>query len=321
MLAESELSLSPSPDLSRLPISSVRGEVDEARGGVEEARGGVEEVDRVEEGTDGQETLSQDLDKTLTPSRAEVGEKEGETGEAGQSLAAGVLFSDDEEWESFSHGSPPRHQGRRQSGREGLESENVSSKSPSPWSSPVKREPLDGGGRAVSSTPLLPVPQLQLQQPERQRRNHCQDQPAGSPSQPTAAGSTEPSAEWREGRLGSASSLPPHPSALAAQLFPALRQERERVLHEQRQYSLPQPAGDKTTPTIQPSETTPTTQPSEPELRDKLSQLETEIERFRAMNARLEKQGREKEQVSGARGLWLPGTTVGSLWHRRVWSS
>ena len=43
--------------------------------------------------------------------------------------------------------------------------------------------------------------------------------------------------------------------------------------------------------------TTPPRYPSEPEVREKLCQLETEIERFRTLNSKLEQQNKEKEQV------------------------
>lgn len=214
---------------------------------------------KCKEGVDGREgEESQDLDKTLTPSQSDVRET-GEVEEAvvrvaGQSLAAGLVFSDEEEWESFSHGSPLPDQPRHQDEEEGKDT-------PSPWSSPVKDEP-----HVISSTPLCttppPQPQLQLTQ--------AQLPPSGNSAEP-----------------------PPPPSALAARLFPGLRREREHVLLQQRQERLPHPSSNETPPSV----ATPRHYPSEPELRDKLCELETEIERFRVMNARLEQQRKEKEQV------------------------
>lgn len=209
-----------------------------------------------EEEADGRESPCQDLDKTLTPSQTDVRQTV-EVGEAvvRQSLAAGLVFSDEEEWESFSHGSPLPSPNRHEQERmiEGTDTR----------CSPVRTDP-----QVMASTPLSTTPPPQSQpQPE----PHVAP-PAGTSPETK----TDP--------------LPPPPSALAARLFPALRQERERVLFQQRQESLPQPAGDETP-------ATPPRYPSEPELRDKLCELETEIERFRVMNSRLEQQSKEKEQV------------------------
>ena len=234
------------------------------------------------------ESSSQDLDKTLTPSQKDVGETE-LVGGAGQSLAAGLVFSDEEEWESFNHGSPPN---QRREKEKGGEERSVSSGSPSPWVSPLRGEQLDSGGKAVVSTPLStsPPPPHQPQQ----SLGECEPRQQHSPHnvRDTVTSTVAPLVGSVENRT-ELPLPPPPPSALAARLFPALRQERERILLQQKKQNLPQPADDKTTPTA----TTPPSYPSEPELRDKLGQLETEIERFRVMNSKLEKQSREKEQV------------------------
>ena len=221
-----------------------------------------EEEEEEEEEAAGRESPHQDLDKTLTPSQTDVRQM-GEVGEAlvrgaGQSLAAGLVFSDEEEWESFSHGSPLPSPNHKQEGLvEGKDTR----------CSLVRTDPEV----VVTSTPLSTSPPPQPQPQETQAEPHVAP-PAGT------------SPETKK------DPLPPPPSALAARLFPALRQERERVLLQQRQENLPQPASDETP-------TTPPRYPSEPELRDKLCELETEIERFRVMNSRLEQQSKEKEQV------------------------
>jgi hypothetical protein len=195
---------------------------------------------------------SPDLDKTLTPSQTEGGVK-------GQSLAAGIVFSDEEEWESFSHGSPPPPSSQQE--EQMRVGERDSGTSPA----------LSMKPKPVSSTPLSTSPA-----PEESGQDHRQH--TGTET-PVPDSSVEPLP-------------PPPPSALAARLFPALRRERERMLLQQKQWTVPQPAAEKTTPTV----ATPP-HPSEPELREKLCELETEIERFKAMNSRLEAQSKEKEQV------------------------
>ena len=198
-------------------------------------RGGVSQSGGEGRGSvDGEkERGGEDLDKTLTPSQTEVGGKV-------QSLAAGLVFSDDEEWESFSHSSPPPppHSSQLREWTSG---------SPSPLASPSKQE-------HVSSTPL----------------------PSSPPPQ-------HPSPEEHLSREAT-----PPPSTLTAKLFPALRQERERHLK-------PKPVEEKTAP----PGATPPRYPSESEVRERLGQLETEIERFRRLNSRLEQQTREKEEVRG----------------------
>ena len=190
----------------------------------------------------------QDLDKTLTPSQTvEVEEEEKEEVKGGASLADGLVFSDEEEWDSFRHPSPPPSQTQRE--------ESPLSSLPSP----------ERGSDCVSSTPLSVSP-----------THHS------PPPHPHSSQAPPPSS--------SISEAPPPPSALAAKLFPALRREREQVLQRHRQ---PQPSNEKTTPTA----ATPPRYPSEPEFREKLCQLESEIERFRYLNSHLEQQNREKEQV------------------------
>lgn len=180
---------------------------------------------------------ARDVDKTPTlgwgPGQewgaARVHTKPGPTEDGGveQSLATGVMFSDDEAWESFSH-------------------------------------------QVSSGSPLPP---------------------------------------------------PPPPSALAARLFPALRLERERVLRQREQQSLPQLALSEATPTDTLtilSDATPTapTEPPPPvdsELGSKLQQLEAEMERFQSMNAKLEQQTKEKEQVESQCSVWCGVVQYGTV--------
>ena len=170
-----------------------------------------------------------------------------------KSLAAGLVFSDDEEWESFSHTPTlPRE-------------EEEGSCPPSPWTSPGRQQ------CASSSTPLplspphtltpSPPPQLPVSQHSEDEIDHrCETKPP--PSEAT----------------------PPR-STLTTRLFPALRQDKK-------QYKS-QPVVEKTTP----PEATPPRYPREAEVKERLNQLETEIERFRSLNSRLEQQTREKEEV------------------------
>ena len=115
--------------------------------------------------------------------------------------------------------------------------------------------------------------------------------------------------------------LPP-PSALVSKLFPALRKEREeskKQALQQLHITTTTPAG-VTNPSMlrslsttsqdsgrgsgrsstpsPPSSSSSITIPMNEELRQKLCQLETEIERFRAENSNLEKLRIQKEQVS-----------------------
>lgn len=212
------------------------------------------------EGVDGGSHV--DLDKTLTPSQVKCDEVLGEV--KGQSLAAGVEFSDDEEWNSFSHGvSPPPPQPRQQS-------------------------PLTSAGdQLVSSTPITTSP-----------TNHSPPLPAHpphhSPSSHHPTHHSPPPPERIQPPSPPATvEAPPPPSALAARLFPALRRERERVLQERKLPRPPQTAGEKPPPTV----ATRPRFPSEDEVRERLCQLETEIERFRTLNSTLEHQNKEREKV------------------------
>ena len=268
-----------------------------------------------------------DLDETLTPAL------EGVAGAAGPSLAAGVVFSDEEVWESFSHGSPPRSHWEGGGGRGKEEEAGVAgdvsggwSTSTSPWASPVRREQLDSEGVPVLSTPIptTALPHHQHHHQQLTQHHGPTDTQGGvaAPGQPQPVDSHPPppvmsrptprlTVSGREGGPGSEEggentepSLPPPPSALAARLFPALRRERERVIQQQKQASLQQMVASSATPTSDAPPPPPQRLSEEApppavsaELREKLCQLETEIERFRLMNAKLERLTKEKDQV------------------------
>ena len=157
----------------------------------------------------------------------------------GPSLAAGVTFSDDEEWESFNHETLPTDHTPSSQPR------GESSGSPSPWSSPAKHD---------SSTPFPPSPPHTLTE--------------ATPPPHTLTEATPP------------------PSSLTAKLFPVLRQESQ-----QKQPAQQKSVEKKTTPPT----ATPPRYPSE--VRERLVQLESEIERFQRLNSHLEQQAREKEEV------------------------
>lgn len=84
---------------------------------------------------DDHDSTDDGLDETLKPS-----------------LAAGVVFSDEEAWESFTHGSPVTLKGQKvvSSGTTTPEQATVCTA----WASPVRREQLDKLGRTVFSSPL-----------------------------------------------------------------------------------------------------------------------------------------------------------------------
>ena len=231
---------------------------------------GVEGEESDEErGVEGEES-DKEMDKTLTPSQAKVDEVLGEF--KGQSLAVGVVFSDDEEWNSFSHGSP------RQRG-------------PSPLTSPVKQRE----DQVVSSTPITTSPTHHSPPSQAYPTHHSPPSQAHPThhSPPSQAHPTHQSPPSQHHPPLAKDEAPPPPSALAARLFPALRRERERVMQQQRQQTLPRPIEEQTTPTV----ATPPRYPSEAEVRERLCQLETEIERFRTLNSKLEQQNKEKEKV------------------------
>lgn len=262
-----------------------------------------------------------DLDETLTAVQEDV------AGAARPSLAAGVMFSDEEVWESFSHGSPPRGGGGGGGKKEEADVSVGWSTSTSPWASPVRREQLDSEGVPVLSTP---IPTTALPHHHRQVAQHHgltgTQEEVSAPGQPQLVDLRPPpplpvvsrltprltmSGEGGSGSEQSSEStepsLPPPPSELAARLFPALRQERERVIQQQKQASLQQMAASSATPTsdapplppppCQLSKEAPPPPVVSAELRQKLCQLETEIERFRSMNAKLERLTKEKDQV------------------------
>ncbi|CAI8023203.1 Centromere protein J [Geodia barretti] len=218
-----------------------------------------------EEKEEGEE---EDLDKTLTPSQTKVGddreqEAEGERGgkegvkslvelEQQKSLAAGLVFSDDEEWESFSHTPTlPRE-------------EEEGSCPPSPWTSPGRQQ------CASSSTPLPLSPPHPLTPPH---HLNCLS-PNTLRTKSTTAVKPHPL------------HLKPHPLAPLLQLVSSLALRQDKKQHKS------QPVVGRPRP-LKPH--TPR-YPREAEVKERLNQLETEIERFRSLNSRLEQQTREKEE-------------------------
>lgn len=244
------------------------------------------------------------------------------------SLAAGVVFSDEEAWESFTHGSPVTLKGQKvvSSGTTTPEQATVCIA----WTSPVRREQLDKLGRTVFSSPL-PASSIHNPLPT---NIHPKQQATLSPHLPTttppippshgqSSGPTSPSPDQllhrqypRDSTIPSLenhsqskdtaqANLPP-PSALVSKLFPALRKEREEsrrqvippmVAASSRGLSAPTPSSVTTQGDTGPSVPSPMVTMNE-ELKQKLCQLESEIERFRAENAALERLRREKEEVS-----------------------
>lgn len=215
------------------------------------------------------------------------------------SLAAGVVFSDEEAWESFTHGSPAAHKAQRIVLNGAATPERSTS-----WASPVKREQLDQWGRTVFSSPL---PASSLHHHDLLPNNiHPKEQPTHSPPLLTATAqkfdnhpqSSDPVLQ------PTLAGLPP-PSALVSKLFPALRRNREE---SEKQALLQMVTTSSSSPTSSPvimkedrspPASSPVVQvPMNEELKQKLCQLETEIERFRGENAALERLKREKEEVS-----------------------
>lgn len=215
------------------------------------------------------------------------------------SLAAGVVFSDEETWESFTHGSPAADKGQRTVLNGAATPERSTS-----WASPVKREQLDQWGRTIFSSPL---PASSLHHHDLSPKNiHPKELPTRSPPLLTAtAQKFENHPQSSDPVLKpTLASLPP-PSTLVSKLFPALRRDRE----ESEKQALSQMVTmSSSTPTLSPVTTkedrsppasSPVVQvPMNEELKQKLCQLETEIERFRGENAALERLKREKEEVS-----------------------
>ena len=196
-----------------------------------------------------------DLDKTLTPLQAgqarELTEAAAES-ERVQSLAAGLVFSDDEEWESFRRDSPPP------SHTVSSQPRTESSGSPSPWTSPVKQQ---------SSTPLPLSPTHTSSPPPQPHSSHSSTEDLTRETTPSLTG-------------------------LTLKLFPALKQRKEELKPQIKSCKVQHPDEKATHPVA-----TPTQCPNESEVRERMSQLESEIERFRSLNSRLEQQTREKEEV------------------------
>ena len=222
----------------------------------------------------------------------------------------GIQFNDEEPWESFSLGSPRTHPSPGMfSSLSNRRDRHVSSDLVS-WSSPVRREQLDQCRQAVF-TSHLPASSINAR-------------PQGVPTQPatvadntlhTACTLTQDSTSTTTAHIymenaprPSPSHLPP-PSALVSKLFPALRREREDA---QRQAMIDIVGPSSTSPvhslssasaedsgqsTEDSGKGSMVSLPASEELRQKLCQLETEIERFRAENAALQKLREEKEKV------------------------
>lgn len=216
------------------------------------------------------------------------------------SLAAGVVFSDEETWESFTHGSPAADKGQRTVLNGAVTPERSTS-----WASPVKREQLDQWGRTIFSSPL---PASSLRHHDLSPKNiHPKELLTRSPPLPTATMQkfeNHPLSSSDPVLKPTLASLPP-PSALVSKLFPALRRDRE----ESEKQALSQmvttsPSTPTSGPVIMkenrsPPASSPVVQvPMNEELKQKLCQLETEIERFRGENAALERLKREKKEVS-----------------------
>ncbi len=225
-----------------------------------------------------------DLDDTLRPSQA-----------------VDMQFSDEEPWESFAQGSPQAH------GAPCSPSPNRDGHThpPPTWASPVRREVLDQGGETIRASPL-PAPSL-TQPPVA----------AMTGADPTLTHTPVPHLTQE---LPARPSLPP-PSALVSKLFPALRKEREDARRQARD-SLVGPTSSShlqssSSASFQSSEgsgrgtgdshystgdsgrgSVVSPPPLGEELRQKLCELETEIERFRAENAALGKLRGQKEKVS-----------------------
>ena len=239
------------------------------------------------------------------------------------SLAAGVVFSDEEAWESFTHGSPVTLKGQQMvsSGATTPERATVCTT----WASPVNREQLDKLGRTIFSSPL-PASSIHSSYPA---NIHPEEPATLSPHLPAATppiqshGQSSPSPaqplyrqyqrestisgleNHSQSRESAQTNLPP-PSALVSKLFPALRKEREDsrrqvippvVASSSRSVSAPNPGFVTTQGDTGPPVSLPIVTMNE-ELKQKLCQLESEIERFRGENATLERLRREKEEVS-----------------------
>ena len=178
-----------------------------------------------------------DLDETLT----------------GPSLLADVDFNDEEEWHSFSHGSPvarPADSGPFDGCSETPNGSMLSVEVGASWSPPVKREQLNEQGLPLFQSPLpaatlsnallksaVVVPSVMRQPSTRHEPSTANHQhfgktiapisaPTTANSKPSASSSTSPGSTNSQ-KLGHAhiQQLPP-PSALVAKLFPALRKEK-----------------------------------------------------------------------------------------------
>ncbi len=251
------------------------------------------------------------------------------------SLAKGVEFSDEEAWESFSHGSPQSHHRTESSGSD------ITLPHPSPpgrkgaWRSPVKREVL-------ASNVGFVAPRQTAMDGRYNSRTQCElpDTLRGGANRIAAVekckvleqvsstgGSasylpestkfsdypTAPQCHNAEAGGGGPSvhnSLPP-PSALVSKLFPVLRRVEEAAKVIPNGSTKPCHTSEGHTPiTKSPSPISSTEGDSgirslssssvalSKDLKYKLNQLEEEIARYRSENISLENLRKERESVS-----------------------
>ena len=246
----------------------------------------------------------EDLDETLKPS-----------------LATDIDFNDEEVWESFNHGSPSTHSSQQSSAPTILATPERPLVAAS-WTSPVRREQLDHWGKTVFSSPVaaatlhgrdLPIPSHSNGKVSPVASMELINVTNSSSGHPLPVGTVpafsifQRSSDTAEDHTKPTliSNLPP-PSALVSKLFPALRKERE----ESRKQDLPDIKPPSAVKSISQSSSYSSIQdsgrdsmvssavPMNEELRQKLCQLETEIERFRAENTALERLRMQKEQVA-----------------------
>ena len=236
------------------------------------------------------------LDRTLTP------------------LSPSHDFNDEEAWESFNQGSPfCSHQNREfkdscSSGSVTPDMPNIASSTP--WISPVKREQLDSNGEAVFTSPL-PAPSLvRTLEPTLKQSSAIQN--LFSPLEHTVfLPQNNPPGGLKPANL---QQLPP-PSALVSKLFPALRRDRPPETRPEPSQQASRPESSQQASGPSPLVNTPSPVQSSfsdsgkgslssasalmnDELKQKLCQLEMEIERFRSENTVMEKLRRSKEEVS-----------------------
>lgn len=258
-----------------------------------------------------------DLDDTLKPSPA-----------------TGIDFNDEEAWESFNHGSPSAQREPKLMPSVSTTPEKPTTRAS--WASPIKREQLDSWGKPVFSSPLPaaflhprnedaePEPSPPLNTEHNSKQVFMTLKPntvtmASEAISPTAHKSAAIANETTGAvppikpenshldvsvRPNLAHLHAPPPSALVSKLFPALRKEREELKRQTLEQITPTQAEaviqPESVPTIQVGASKGTISspvPMNEELRQKLCQLETEIERFRAENATMERLRIQKEQV------------------------